>query len=338
MSDYRLQRFRGGWAVAEYRDGKRISRRGLDASDAADAAEKFRQVVEAAKRPAIPTVAALWQAYRQDREGRRIAENMEWSGKPILAFFGEQLADTISVSRCRDYVASRRKAGKHDGTIWTELGHLRIVLKWGEKLGYGHAPHIERPPKPAPKDKHLTREQFDRLKVCTNAPHVRLFMELAIATAARKEALLTLTWDRVRWDRGHIELGQPNAIRPQKGRATVPMTGTLRAALWEAQGGARTDYVIEYGGRAVKSVRTGLEAAAKAAGVGHVTPHMFRHSAAVWMAEDGVPMQEIAQMLGHTNVTTTSRVYAVYSPEYLRKAVASLETGSFSSDRRRSQG
>lgn len=327
MSDYRLQRFRGGWAVAEYRDGKRISRRGLDASDAADAAEKFRQVVEAAKRPAIPTVAALWQAYRQDREGRRIAENMEWSGKPILAFFGEQLADTISVARCRDYVAARRKAGKHDGTIWTELGHLRIVLKWGEKLGLCRAPHIERPQKPPPQDRHLTREQFDRLKVCTNAPHVRLFMELAIATAARKEALLTLTWDRVRWDRGHIELGQPNAIRPQKGRATVPMTNTLRAALSEAHTGARTDYVIEYGGRAVKSVRTGLEAAARAAGVGHVTPHMFRHSAAVWMAQDGIKMRKIAQYLGHSDVRTTERIYALYSPDYLRDAAAALETG-----------
>jgi integrase len=331
MSDYRLQRFRGGWAVAEYRDGKRVSRRGLDAGDAADAAEKFRQVVEAAKRPSTPTVSALWEAYRADRAGRRIAENMEWSGKPILAFFGGQLADSISVARCRDYVADRRKAKKHDGTIWTELGHLRIVLKWAEKLGYGRAPFIERPRKPPPKDRHLTRAEFDRLKDQCKAPHLRLFVELAIATAARKEALLTLTWDRVRFDRGHIELGQPNAIRPQKGRATVPMTDTLRAALSEAHTGARTDYVIEYGGRAVKSVRTGLEAASSAAKVGHVTPHMFRHSAAVWMAQEGVEMRKIAQFLGHSDERTTARIYALYSPDYLRDAAAALETGKLRS-------
>jgi integrase len=327
MSDYRLQRFRGGWAVAEYRDGKRVSRRGLDAGDAADAAEKFRQVVEAAQRPVTPTVSALWAAYRDDRAGRRIAENMEWSGKPILAFFGSQLADSISVARCRDYVAERRKAKKHDGTIWTELGHLRIVLKWAEKLGYGRAPFIERPRKPPPKDRHLTHAEFDKLKAECKAPHLRLFVELAIATAARKEALLTLTWDRVRFDRGHIELGQPNAIRPQKGRATVPMTDTLRAALSEAHTGARTDYVVEVGGRPIKSVRTGLEAAAKAAGVGHVTPHMFRHSAAVWMAQEGIEMRKIAQMLGHSDERTTARIYALYSPDYLRDAAAALETG-----------
>jgi len=327
MSDYRLHKFRDGWAVALYDGTRRISRRQLDARDAASAAEEFRQVVEAAKRPATPTVSALWAAYRADRAGRRIAENMEWSGKPILAFFGSQLADSISVARCRDYVAERRKAKKHDGTIWTELGHLRIVLKWAEKLGYGRAPFIERPRKPPPKDRHLTRAEFDRLKDQCKAPHLRLFVELAIATAARKEALLTLTWDRVRFERGHIELGQPNAIRPQKGRATVPMTDTLRAALSEAHTGARTDYVIEVGGRPIKSVRTGLEAAAKAAGVGHVTPHMFRHSAAVWMAQEGVEMRKIAQYLGHSDVRTTERIYALYSPDYLRDAAAALETG-----------
>lgn len=332
MPEHKLQRFRGGWAVALYDNGRRISRRQLDASDAAAAAEEFRQIVEAAKLPAVPTVAALWEAYRQDRAGRRIAENMVWSGKPVLAFFGTFLADTISVEQCRDYIKARRKAGKHDGTIWTELNHLGIVLKFAEKRGLiRRAPHIERPRKPAPKDKHLTRAQFDRLKAHCNAPHIRLFVELAIATAARKEALLTLTWDRVRWDRNIIELGEPDAIRPQKGRATVPMTDTLRAALSEAVHGGRTEYVIEYGGRAVKSVRTGLEAAAKAAGVGHVTPHMFRHSAAVWMAEDGVPMAEIARFLGHGDVRTTERIYATYSPDYLRAAARSLETGKIRS-------
>jgi len=327
MSDFRLQRFRGGWAIAEYRNGKRISRRGLGSSDAAQAAEEFRQLVDEAKKPAVPTVAALWKAYREDREGRRVAENMEWSGKPILATFGSILADTISVDQCRDYVKARRKAGKADGTIWTELGHLRIVLKWGQNRNLCTAPYIERPAKPAPMDRHLTRDQFDKLVAACKAPHVTLFCLLAIATAARKEALLTLPWERVNHDRGLIYLGHPNAIRPQKGRATVPMTDTLRAALSEAHQGARTAYVIEYAGRPVKSVRTGLEAAAEAADVGHVTPHMFRHSAAVWMAEDGVPMQEIARFLGHGDVRTTERVYHTYSPDYLRRAAQSLETG-----------
>src|SRR5262249_16136097 len=34
----------------------------------------------------------------------------------------------------------------------------------------------------------------------------------------------------------------------------------------------------------------------------------------LWMAEEGVPMQQIAQYLGHSDSRTTERVYARFSP------------------------
>jgi integrase len=43
------------------------------------------------------------------------------------------------------------------------------------------------------------------------------------------------------------------------------------------------------------------------------------------MAEAGVPMSEIAQVLGHTDPAITFRIYARYSPEYLKRAVGALE-------------
>jgi integrase len=48
------------------------------------------------------------------------------------------------------------------------------------------------------------------------------------------------------------------------------------------------------------------------------------HTAAVWMAEAGVPIPEIAQYLGHSNSRTTERVYARYSPGYLQGAARAL--------------
>lgn len=325
MPEFKLQRLRGGWAIAVYDGGRRVSRRQLRASDAAAAAEEVRQLRDEASRPIAPTVRQVWDLYVADRAGRVIAANMVHSGKPILAHFGDMRADAITTEDCRAYATSRRKAKRQDGTIHTELGHLRIVLRWAEKHGMGKAPPIERPQRPAPMDRHLTREQFRRLLEGCGAPHVRVFCHLAIATGGRSAALLELTWDRVSFDRGLVFLGKAEMIRPQKGRATVPMTNALKAALSEAQQGALTDYVIEYAGGPVRKIRRGLSAAAERAKVGHVTPHMLRHSAAVWMAEDGVPMREIAQFLGHSDVRITERVYAVFSPEYLRRAANSLE-------------
>lgn len=56
-----------------------------------------------------------------------------------------------------------------------------------------------------------------------------------------------------------------------------------------------------------------------------MSPQFLRHTAAVWMAEAKPPMAEIAQYLGHEDDRITQRVYARYSPDYLRQAAAALE-------------
>ncbi len=146
---------------------------------------------------------------------------------------------------------------------------------------------------------------------------------MALATAARKTAILELTWDRVDFDRRVIKLatGQDHG---NKGRAIVPITNTLHAALLEARESALTPYVVEYAARKVGKVDKGFRAAAKDAWL-DVTPHDLRRTAAIWMAERGVPMSEIASYLGHSDSRITERVYARYSPEYLKKAASALE-------------
>lgn len=329
MPEFKLQRLRGGFAIAVYDGGRRVSRKQLASRDATGAAEEFRRLAAIASRPVDPDVSTLWAAYRKDREGRRIAENMEFSGKAITPFFGFMKPADITDKAVRDYTKDRRLKGRKNGTIGTELSHLRIVLAWAKKTKLiDEAPHIEMPAKPPPRERHLTRDEFDSLLDASETPHLRLFLVLAISTAARHAALLELTWDRVDFARGLIYLGQRNVLRPRKGRATVPMTNTLRAALSAAKEIARSDHVIEWAGEPVSSVRTALGKAAARAHLTGVSPHVLRHSAAVWMAEGGIPMPEIAAYLGHNDPTITARVYAKFSPSHLRRAAEALELGS----------
>ena len=201
-----------------------------------------------------------------------------------------------------------------------------MALAWAVKKGFIEvAPHIERPPKPAPRDLYLTRSQMQELVKATTFPHMRLFMIMAWTTGARSGAILDLTWDRVFFDRGFVKLSNVDIGRPSKGRATVPMNDTMRAALLEAQKGALTKFVIEWAGDRVRSIKKGFKAAGVKAGIPWVSPHVLRHSAAVAMAEDGIPMSEIAQFLGHGDSRITERVYARFSPQHLRKAANSLE-------------
>jgi integrase len=121
-----------------------------------------------------------------------------------------------------------------------------------------------------------------------------------------------------------VHLNPEGRTQTAKHRATVPMTGRVEAALkaaWEAR---TTDHVIEHGGAPVASIKKAFSAASQKAAL-HVTPYTLRHSAAVWMAESGVPMEEIAAYLGHSDARTTFRHYARFSPDYLRKAATALD-------------
>jgi integrase len=96
---------------------------------------------------------------------------------------------------------------------------------------------------------------------------------------------------------------------------------------WKAPTEGRTsDYVIEWAGKPLASIKRAFrEACVRAKLSKDVTPHVLRHTAAVWMAEAGVPMDEIAQFLGHTDPRITYRVYARFSPNHLRKAASALD-------------
>jgi integrase len=201
-----------------------------------------------------------------------------------------------------------------------------MILLWAEKHKLiERAPYIERPPKPKPNEKHLTRGEVYGLRDCCDLPHMRLFVLLAYATAARSSALLGLRWERVDFDRGKIDLRDPGITTPHKGRAIVPINNTLRAALQEAQRGALTPFVIEWAGKPVRSVKKGLATAARKAGLGKVSPHQIRHSSAVHLAEAGVPFEEIAAFLGHSDVKVTRTIYARFSDDHLKAAASALE-------------
>jgi integrase len=209
-------------------------------------------------------------------------------------------------------------------TVRNELAVIRAALNWAKKETLiADAPFVQMPKFTTRKIRHLTKTQFRKLVAAAHAPHVALFMKLAVGTGARSTALLELTWDRVNFTAGTIELNPEDRVQTSKHRATVPMNDQLREALEEAKPGAMSDYVIEYGSRRVLSVKKGFEAAAARAGL-KVTPHMLRHSAAVWMAEADVPMAQIAQFLGHTDSRITERVYARFSPNFLASAAESL--------------
>lgn len=328
--EYRLGRVNGRYHVIWYEGGRR-QRRSLGTDNKAQATallgefqrqHKFR--LEGGK---ALDMASIYEAYVRDREaeGKTAVPRMLDAWKRLEPFFGPLAVPQITRDLCREYTDKRRKGGIGDGTIHVELGYLRAAVRFAKKEGWiTSEPFIPLPRKPPPKLHHLTREEALRLIECAHVPHVRLFIVLALTTAGRASAILDLTWNRVNLQKRMIQLSNPERHRTAKGRATIPINDLAYEALKEAKAGAMTDYVIEWGGLPVKSVKKGVAAAARAAKV-QCSPHVLRHTAAVHLAEDGHSMNEIAQYLGHSNPVTTFRIYARFSPDHLRKLGSSLE-------------
>lgn len=276
-------------------------------------------------RPSGKTVRELWGAYEHHNAGRAILKTMAYTKKALDRFW-EMDGEQITTEDCEAHIKERREAGIKDWTIYTELSHLRTVLAAAEKRRLiARASYIKRPSQPKAKEDYLTRAQAKSLIDSASFPHIRLFVLLALGTGARSGALLGLTWSRCNFDTGFIDLRDPSITMPHKGRAVVPMNNSVREALLDAKAGALSDYVIEWAGKRVASVKRALRVASRAAGIQHTSPHMLRHSAAVHMAEAGIPMDEIAQFLGHNDINVTRKVYARFSPTYLRKAASVLE-------------
>jgi integrase len=272
--------------------------------------------------PASERVADLWEPYKQDRIASGGSDSrLKSLWKTLEPHFGYKLGKAITKQDCRDYAAMRKRQGKSNSTVKTELEALRACLRWH----YGkEAPIIVAPPPSKPRERYLTKDERDKLLEHIEAPHVRLFVTLALTTGARMGAILDLTWDRVDLKHGTIDFNPPGRDKSNKRRTVVPINSRLRAELEKAREWALSDHVIEYGGRSVASVKRAIAAAARRSGV-QCSPHVFRHTAAVWMAEADIPMEQIAQYLGHTSTRITFATYARFSPRFMASAAKALD-------------
>lgn len=284
------------------------------------------------KKAKSKTVAELWAYYRSDREkDGKIVLNFDNDWKALGPRFGALEVDAVTADICRDYAAERDRAGKSASTIWTELTRLRSCLNWAMKRRViDRAPYVWVPTKPDGRTRVMTEAEVRALLDACKVPHVRLFVILAITTGGRSGALLDLTWDRVDFEAGTIDLRKAVRINPltkraQKGRAIVPMGNEARAALHDAKLGALTDHVIEWDGEPVKCILKGFKSAATAAKLTGVSPHTLRHTCLTWLDEGSIPMERIAKMAGHRDQRTTARIYAKPSVEVLRPAANVLD-------------
>lgn len=317
MQQFTVQRLLDRYAVV-WRDeqGKRRRFR-LEATDRstaeAEARDWWRRETDTAR-----TVGGIVTEYIAAREQAEIASTPRQrdAWKAMKSFWENVDPERIDEAMCRKY-AEGRKVGP--ATMRYELSMLSVALRHANKPR-----KVWRPSAPERQIRHLTHSEFERWYAEVKAPHARLYALLGLFTMARPSAILELTWDRVDFERKQIDLNPRGRRQTKKRRPVVALNDEALEALQAAYEARQSEYVVERGAKRVWNIKKAFQAASERSGI-RVTPYTLRHTGAVWAAEAGASMDELAQFMGHDDSATTSTHYARYSPGHLRGVATKVQ-------------
>lgn len=272
---------------------------------------------------------------------RRRAEN---AVRHLKAWFGNTLLKDVDIPASRAYADARRmgaigggarrkvKEGA-DATIRRELVVLNAAAnhaaRW-KRIGPKCEPPTTMPsielPSEAPVEQvseadYLTKEEWARA-VGAATGWLHDFMVIAYDSGSRRAAIESLTKFQVDLAQGRVNLRSPtetvNQRRSRKRRTVVPIGADARPVYERLMAtGPKDGFLFGVRRDAYRFFREHMEAI----GLGHKrNPHIIRHTRATHLLQAGVPIYDVARLLGDT-VATVERVYGHHSPEYLSETL-----------------
>lgn len=338
-----------GYWYARWSDNRRSRRKSMGTQDAAVAKARFAQWLLLGGGDAAPdapekiyTAADAWEVYRAKHVAAHVVgrATLDFNWKALEPHFGALAVGAIDQDVVDDYVAKRTsgrlgrcvKAATCRKELSTLTAALRFCTRKPNKLFEPSVLQpIRLPDQAEPRDRWLTMAEMQalldgaaRLRRGPRLSRCERFLWIALETAARKQAILDLTWDRVDFEIGVIHYDVPGRRKTNKRRVSVPISSALRPVLERAFAEREGPLVLDNKAAVWASVQlAAIEAglsdqerprhAGKPRATG-ISPHVLRHTAATHMARRGVPLWKVAKILGDT-LTTVEKTYAKWAPD-----------------------
>ena len=150
-------------------------------------------------------------------------------------------------------------------------------------------------------------------------------IELLFSAGVRVAELCNLRADNVDLQRGSVKImgkGSRERMIPLCGDEIVQALSEYQVLHSEKIVGSGFFFVNRDGQRlSEQSVRLMIRKRSTSAEISdRITPHMFRHSVATQLLENGVDIRYIQTFLGHSSITTT-QIYAQVTEEFQRVAI-----------------
>jgi len=259
----------------------------------------------------------------------------------LKMFFKGDLLKDVDIPASRAYADARRKgvcrsgrrrrvATAADSTIRRELVVLNAAanhaVRW-KRITPAEKPSLDLPPEAAREKTWLTHaETREVLKTATG--RLKDFLVLLYFTGARRASIERMTRFQVDLKGDRINLSSPKETtlqrRSVKRRPIVPIFDEIRPTVERLmKEHADSEYLF---GDPNDMYRPFVNHLTKLGLGDKAFPHVMRHSRATHLLQAGVPIYDVARLLGDA-VSTVERVYGHHSIEYLAAAIRQREAG-----------
>lgn len=259
-------------------------------------------------------------AYRNDLA--KLARFAKSAGKDLLSLHANDLAG---------FMRSLHEQGLHPKSVARALVAVRGFYKYLIQDGHlklDPSSNLEAPKAWQSLPRFLATEEVERLLSCPDLStdmgvRDKAMLEVLYATGLRVSEIVGLAPSNL-----NLELGFLTVFGKGSKERAVPLGQTavhwtrkylsLRARL--AHGRETAALFIADNGQPLtrQSFWRLVVSYGEKAGIGHITPHLLRHSFATHLLENGADLRSVQMMLGHSDISTT-QIYTHITNERLRE-------------------
>lgn len=269
-------------------------------------------------------------ALKYSREHKRSQHTDEIRMKRLKKWFSERPAESLTTPEIE---ARLKGAARDEGWAPSTYNRYRALLSlvYREAIRNGNVTQnpvrgVRHLREDNCRLRYLAHEQYDELRrvVQKRWPEKLAELDFAVYTGLRFGNQYRLTWDMVDWSGRMVHVPRTKNDEPLH----IPLGDEALAALRRVRAGSDgTGYIFRsslHPDAPVKDNRGWFKEALRLAGIENFRWHDLRHTFASWLRQEGVPLETIAELLGHQGLQMSMR-YAHLGAAHLRQAVDRLK-------------
>ncbi len=256
----------------------------------------------------------------------------------FLLWLGDTPLENVNFSKVREYLHFIQKFNYKKNTVARKIASLRTFYKYlyrEKKVDANPAMNLNPPKRPKQLPKFLTPYEVEQIlnniKIDTPAGYRnKAILELLWATGMRVSELSGLNFEDLNLDNNEIRVfgkGSKERIILVTDRAKTYLQRYIDTARPLVAKGYRVDtdedspvFINNTGFRLQTRTISNVinDVVEKIQLPKHVTPHVFRHSFATHLIENGADLRVVQELLGHASISNT-QIYTHVSGKHLKE-------------------